>query len=347
MILSKTDVSIMNVRNALGYPSTDLGTLCSCDNINMWSKYKPVRYNFTYDRPSNWWKSGLANCGIVYNIFDNAQALMNGLSSNNGYTYQKPLGGANSPYRLGDFAGYKTDARPPFQANQFEGEYYQSDNVMPLNLISYPTNEYELTAEDVYSVSLSNMYFGAAFLRSGYTSPMWITTSTTGLNQQLQVPLNEFYTDETYYAAVFICDTPNTSLSAQIKTGKFIPLPNSSRQEIVIKGTNLIFRLENVLYNSSNQHITGQIRVLNYTAALANYENVYVDIRYADSTDSENFEADEGRIFLSDFSVSPDGNVVVPFDSARAMLYNYLTRGGRAYCYANRTKQAETPILEA
>ena len=80
----------------------------------------------------------------------------------------------------------------------FEGTYYKADNVMTLNLIQYPANEYELTAQDVYKYSLSNMYFGAAFLRSGYSTPQWITTSTTGLSQQLSVPLNGFYTDEIY-----------------------------------------------------------------------------------------------------------------------------------------------------
>lgn len=34
MILPNSDISIMDVRNALGYPSTDLGTLCSCPNVN-------------------------------------------------------------------------------------------------------------------------------------------------------------------------------------------------------------------------------------------------------------------------------------------------------------------------
>lgn len=40
MILPNTDISIMDVRNILGYPSTDLGTLCSCDKVNKWSRYR-------------------------------------------------------------------------------------------------------------------------------------------------------------------------------------------------------------------------------------------------------------------------------------------------------------------
>ena len=79
---------------------------------------------------------------------------------------------------------------------------------------------------------------------------------------------------------------------------------------------------------------------------MAYFENVYVDVRYADSSDSDNFESDEGRIFLSDFSVSPQGNKVIEFDSGRAMLYDYHSRGGKVYCYANRTKQTEGSIVQ-
>ena len=47
MTLGTTDVSTLSVRNILGYPSLDVGTLCSCgeDYINIWSPYKPVNYN--------------------------------------------------------------------------------------------------------------------------------------------------------------------------------------------------------------------------------------------------------------------------------------------------------------
>ena len=86
--------------------------------------------------------------------------------------------------------------------------------------------------------------------------------------------------------------------------------------------------------------------IINNSAALAYFEDVYVDVRYADSSDSTNFEADERRIFLSDFTVSPQGNKVIEFDSGTAVLYDYHTRGGKLYCYANRKKQCEGSIVQ-
>lgn len=116
MILPKNNISIMDVRNALGYPSMDLGTLCTCNNVNMWAKYKPVRYNFTTSRPSNWWKGQNGDCGMTINYYSvanstNIQTLINKIKANEScFTYNKPRGGVTEPYRLGDFAGYNSNA---------------------------------------------------------------------------------------------------------------------------------------------------------------------------------------------------------------------------------------------
>ena len=97
MKLGTTDVSILSVRNILGYPSTDLGTLCSCGEnyINIWSPYKPINYNGL--TLSDTIRDKLAGFKIV----------------NNYLQYDPPVGGSTSPYRLGDFRGYKSDAAKP------------------------------------------------------------------------------------------------------------------------------------------------------------------------------------------------------------------------------------------
>ena len=38
-------VSIADVKQALGLASNDLGTLCTSNRVNMWSKKKPIKYN--------------------------------------------------------------------------------------------------------------------------------------------------------------------------------------------------------------------------------------------------------------------------------------------------------------
>ena len=97
MTLGTTDISIMTVRNILGYPSTDLGTLCSCgeEYINIWSPYKPINYN------------GLTLSDTIRNTHSGFKIV------NNYLQYDPPVGGSTSPYRLGDFRGYKSDAAKP------------------------------------------------------------------------------------------------------------------------------------------------------------------------------------------------------------------------------------------
>ena len=97
MKLGTTDISILSVRNILGYPSTDLGTLCSCGEnyINIWSPYKPINYN-----------------GLT--LSDTIRDKLTGFKIVNNYLqYDPPVGGSTSPYRLGDFRGYKSDAAKP------------------------------------------------------------------------------------------------------------------------------------------------------------------------------------------------------------------------------------------
>ena len=97
MTLGTTDIGIMSVRNVLGYPSTDLGTLCSCGEnyINIWSPYKPINYN-----------------GLT--LPDTMRERLTGFKIVDNYLrYDPPTGGSESPYRLGDFRGYKSDAAKP------------------------------------------------------------------------------------------------------------------------------------------------------------------------------------------------------------------------------------------
>ena len=117
MQLGTTDVSILNVRNILGYPSTDLGTLCSCGEnyINIWSPYKPINYN------------ALTLSDTIRNTHSGFK-----LNTSDQYLYyDPPVGGATSPYRLGDFRGYKSDAAKPSNATSKEDIFVQSAAYIP------------------------------------------------------------------------------------------------------------------------------------------------------------------------------------------------------------------------
>lgn len=142
-------VSIDDVKKALGESSNDLATLCKSENINIWSKYKPISckgdfkeypiredsdeivtssYNKytcvvrcgmnipmdTYKNlRNNYGGEGFAINGCSNFHRDNIYGIVGGIHGDTSTRVSGkhfPKGGANSPYRLSDFRNYNSKA---------------------------------------------------------------------------------------------------------------------------------------------------------------------------------------------------------------------------------------------
>lgn len=142
-------VSIDDVKRALGESSNDLATLCKSENINIWSRYKPIsckgefkEYPIREDSEeivtSSYSKfTCVVRCGMnipmdtyknlrnnyggegfaingCYNLYvDNIYGKNGGISADTTTMVSGkhfPKGGANSPYRLSDFRNYNSKA---------------------------------------------------------------------------------------------------------------------------------------------------------------------------------------------------------------------------------------------
>lgn len=142
-------VNIDDVKRALGESSNDLATLCKSENINIWSKYKPINckgefkeYPIREDSDeivtSSYSKyTCVVRCGMnipmdtyknlrnnyggegfaingCYNLYvDNIYGRNGGISADTTTMVSGkhfPKGGANSPYRLSDFRNYNSKA---------------------------------------------------------------------------------------------------------------------------------------------------------------------------------------------------------------------------------------------
>ena len=70
MILGSAGITTGIVGNAIGSSSRDIGTLCTHNNINKWSKHKPIRYNKVEGLSDEEFKgtSGDNSLGIYYGI---------------------------------------------------------------------------------------------------------------------------------------------------------------------------------------------------------------------------------------------------------------------------------------
>lgn len=121
MIIPNTDVNLATeVRDVLntngGSVSNDITTFFKQSaNINKWAKFKPESFEIDFDldenmRFENNYGFDLRSIGIgapVSELFENAQ-------NNNNWIYVLPTGGKESPFRLGDFRLYNSNAIPPF-----------------------------------------------------------------------------------------------------------------------------------------------------------------------------------------------------------------------------------------
>lgn len=142
-------VSIDDVKKALGESSNDLATLCKSENINIWSKYKPIsckgdfkEYPIREDSEetvissysnytcvvrcgmnipmdtyknlrNNYGGEGFAINGCRKFHIDNVYGRVSGIHGDTSTSVSGkhfPKGGANSPYRLSDFRNYNSKA---------------------------------------------------------------------------------------------------------------------------------------------------------------------------------------------------------------------------------------------
>lgn len=142
-------VSIDDVKQALGESSNDLATLCKSENINIWSKYKPIsckgefkEYPIREDSDeivtssyskytcvvrcgmnipmdtyknlrNNYGGEGFAINGCDNFYIDNVYGRVGGIHGDTTTSVSGkhfPKGGANSPYRLSDFRNYNSKA---------------------------------------------------------------------------------------------------------------------------------------------------------------------------------------------------------------------------------------------
>ena len=143
-------VSIDDVKRALGESSNDLATLCKSENINIWSKYKPIsckgefkEYPIREDSEeivtssyskyicvvrcgmnipmdtyknlrNNYGGEGFAIKGFYNFRLDNVYGRTGSIHDNKSISVSGkhfPKGGANSPYRLSDFRNYNSKAK--------------------------------------------------------------------------------------------------------------------------------------------------------------------------------------------------------------------------------------------
>ena len=116
-------ITVSMVGATLGTTSKDVGRLCTNQNINKWSKWKPVSYNKLSGITQTELRA--AHYGLLFppvltgSFYGSKSELVKMMKPGDAanWRYQPPQGGAASSYRLGDFRNYLHDSIPPLYSN--------------------------------------------------------------------------------------------------------------------------------------------------------------------------------------------------------------------------------------
>lgn len=183
----------------------------SADDINKWSKWKPFHYPAAFvddesilrDRHWGLQIDHMSNWGLVTTKWQTQ------------YVYNKPTGGSNSPYRVGDFRNYTKNAVCFF--DRFEesngGTIYAGNDGAFLAWFNSPgTGSIKLSDIVVNGVAASDCYFGIVAVKNGTTNYYVQTDSyKVGTNIQFGVSFNFPTAYETWKVYPMLSSTPFTT----------------------------------------------------------------------------------------------------------------------------------------
>lgn len=127
--IGRNNISIRNVKSTLRDKANDLWSYCNSDNVNMWSKCKPVSFFGIPARITDDWCAGdKGDYSIKMGGRNNLDPSGRDLSVKK-WVRDKPMDGVNTPARLADFGGYNHDAKPPI--------YIYNDTELKVNPYNY------------------------------------------------------------------------------------------------------------------------------------------------------------------------------------------------------------------
>lgn len=146
-------INTEDVRKVLSEVNNDISTLCTSARINMWAKNKPVKVATPKGLTGT--QRLHAFYGLVAQSVDlqypsganNATIFQKAKDGDFGWSYDKPTGGAQAPFRLGDFKGYNHNCVNPFYLEAVDTNLKAQVNIGCLPTSQLPAGN--LTAADI------------------------------------------------------------------------------------------------------------------------------------------------------------------------------------------------------
>lgn len=304
-------VSVTDVKLTLGTSGSGVGYLCSNKHglTNMWAKYKPVvwaKWSIDRDTLTTWWKGQAENCGIIPCSVTNYRDIPSKMDGDkNGWVYDPPKGGENSPFRLLDFDGYNHEARCPVGGFTTQGSIDPGSTAIG-QVEEMISQDDELTLADINYQGIANSYFGIMIVRSG--SVVKRATATQPLSSGMysaQVSTTGLAKGE-YLVYPFLCTTKQTDGASDV-AGTYFTVPGTSAATLRIEDAVSILVTAKYTYTGTTRTgITYSTSVRYNRAGTLTLTNNYVKIRLDENDFYDPIEAGELMKQVSDIKVTGD-----------------------------------------
>lgn len=320
-LISKTDsLSIDDVHAVLGAGSYDLGALCVYSTVNMWAKYKPVKYPGDFassdGKHTNWWQAYNGMCGILPKYPSTLANLVtmytNGTAD---WEREAPTGGESYPYRLLDFSGYYHKAVPPVRSFGIGGTQFRRTDSFTASIMYYDStnaDDKSLMLTDLVGSSgfgITDRYFAVCVEDNG--KYYWKTADSTIGNggYSLTFPCSDFADGAHVAYGFFAKGSSEGVVKVDAPTG-IVTLPKAQGAAFTIVDTLIkITVIAGKLYPASAGSFTIKYTVQNVaTYAIPLQSNTW-QVRYQDKTYTDSITTGESTGTISNFTIAAGATV--------------------------------------
>ena len=187
MALPNSNISVAMVKAKLSAATNDVGQLCTHENINKWSKWKPVRHNSLVPITQAQLESPEVNFGLKPPTRNTDYTKI----VDTKWTYEKPTGLSTSPYRLEDFRNYYHNAGAIASADQNVKINKATNTTKMFGLImNTGENDYQIGLNDFGGV-IGSYYYGIVFENGNNKYIQTATKTLEGGGMDFTANLNE------------------------------------------------------------------------------------------------------------------------------------------------------------
>ena len=315
MALGTTGIGSEVVGAAIGIADTRWSVLCTSSNINKWSKYKPVIYPVIATAGiTNWWKAVDGNCGLSIPEYLNIDSLVTAITNGVTWNYNKPTGGASSPYRLGDFRGYAHDANIPFDGFYVPPTAYNNsaNSVVRAAMLMSLGEIDSLAITDIDKIK--DWYFGCYMIKSSGSAlyPRYVTTAKpiSDGTSSVEIPIYGLPAG-TYYVYPFLCQNPRASLDIPESSNTFVAFEGITRQTVNITNNPIYVFIAAWWQNDdiNSGVIEMELRLTNGESASVTLQNCYAAMRYGSKAYQDPYLIGEKSEFLDSITIPANSTV--------------------------------------